>query len=114
MGEIFHDIMPGGRNSDHGNLRRGRRAGADDPCAEPADAAAARPGHECAGVAEPAAPDAGARAAATVAAARPDGRRGEQYAGADRLAAQKPDRSEESRVGKECVSTCRSRWSPYP
>src|SRR3546814_12331874 len=23
------------------------------------------------------------------------------------------DRSEESRVGKECVSTCRSRWSPY-
>src|SRR3546814_11498973 len=24
----------------------------------------------------------------------------------------KPGRSEESRVGKECVSTCRSRWSP--
>src|SRR3546814_20796015 len=24
-----------------------------------------------------------------------------------------PDRSEERRVGKECVSTCRSRWSPY-
>src|SRR3546814_14982065 len=24
------------------------------------------------------------------------------------------DRSEESRVGKECVSTCRSRGSPYP
>src|SRR3546814_3112258 len=23
------------------------------------------------------------------------------------------DRSEERRVGKECVSTCRSRWSPY-
>src|SRR3546814_16307700 len=23
-----------------------------------------------------------------------------------------PDRSEERRVGKECVSTCRSRWSP--
>src|SRR3546814_13724957 len=23
-------------------------------------------------------------------------------------------RSEERRVGKECVSTCRSRWSPYP
>src|SRR3546814_17013773 len=22
-------------------------------------------------------------------------------------------RSEECRVGKECVSTCRSRWSPY-
>src|SRR3546814_1669022 len=24
-----------------------------------------------------------------------------------------PDRSEERRVGKGCVSTCRSRWSPY-
>src|SRR3546814_18942550 len=23
-------------------------------------------------------------------------------------------RSDERRVGKECVSTCRSRWSPYP
>src|SRR3546814_4438442 len=23
-------------------------------------------------------------------------------------------RSAERRVGKECVSTCRSRWSPYP
>src|SRR3546814_16979760 len=23
------------------------------------------------------------------------------------------DRSEERRVGKECVSKCRSRWSPY-
>src|SRR3546814_12392816 len=23
------------------------------------------------------------------------------------------DRSEERRVGKECVSTCRSRWGPY-
>src|SRR3546814_5699362 len=29
--------------------------------------------------------------------------------GARHLAA----RSEERRVGKECVSTCRSRWSPY-
>src|SRR3546814_7400058 len=28
-------------------------------------------------------------------------------AGVDQL------RSEERRVGKECVSTCRSRWSPY-
>src|SRR3546814_840113 len=26
---------------------------------------------------------------------------------------QLPYRSEERRVGKECVSTCRSRWSPY-
>src|SRR3546814_11067087 len=25
----------------------------------------------------------------------------------------KVKRSEERRVGKECVSTCRSRWSPY-
>src|SRR3546814_15177903 len=24
-----------------------------------------------------------------------------------------PGRSEERREGKECVSTCRSRWSPY-
>src|SRR3546814_19677687 len=24
-----------------------------------------------------------------------------------------PNRSEEGRVGKECVSKCRSRWSPY-
>src|SRR3546814_1212083 len=34
-----------------------------------------------------------------------------------RVAADRPDgfmaRSEERRVGKECVSTCRSRWSPY-
>src|SRR3546814_3289701 len=34
--------------------------------------------------------------------------------GADR-AERRPhrQRSEERRVGKECVSTCRSRWSPY-
>src|SRR3546814_11280654 len=37
----------------------------------------------------------------------------------DRLAVEGDDdrlvalRSEERRVGKECVSTCRSRWSPY-
>src|SRR3546814_3694479 len=33
-----------------------------------------------------------------------------------RAAARTPtprSRSEERRVGKECVSTCRSRWSPY-
>src|SRR3546814_13980215 len=34
-----------------------------------------------------------------------------QPAGRDHSDAQ---RSEERRVGKECVSTCRSRWSPYP
>src|SRR3546814_10013694 len=27
--------------------------------------------------------------------------------------AEAASRSEERRVGKECVSTCRSRWSPY-
>src|SRR3546814_4276118 len=32
----------------------------------------------------------------------------------DLLGCQKSEgRSEERRVGKECVSTCRSRWSPY-
>src|SRR3546814_1766496 len=29
------------------------------------------------------------------------------------VAASQANRSEERRVGKECVSTCRSRWSPY-
>src|SRR3546814_13879629 len=32
--------------------------------------------------------------------------------GFQRLDHQRPVRSEERRVGKECVSTCRSRWSP--
>src|SRR3546814_8219729 len=42
----------------------------------------------------------------------PDGLRREA---ADRLKsiALSDLRSEERRVGKECVSTCRSRWSPY-
>src|SRR3546814_6185003 len=31
----------------------------------------------------------------------------------DREPALRAGRSEERRVGKECVSTCRSRWSPY-
>src|SRR3546814_18846933 len=31
----------------------------------------------------------------------------------DRLFVRNNVRSEERRVGKECVSTCRSRWSPY-
>src|SRR3546814_11940660 len=30
-----------------------------------------------------------------------------------RLLEARGERSEERRVGKECVSTCRSRWSPY-
>src|SRR3546814_18095689 len=32
---------------------------------------------------------------------------------ADAAAFRQTWRSEERRVGKECVSTCRSRWSPY-
>src|SRR3546814_11625502 len=31
----------------------------------------------------------------------------------ERRTSAKNSRSEERRVGKECVSTCRSRWSPY-
>src|SRR3546814_1227185 len=31
----------------------------------------------------------------------------------DRARKRPRGRSEERRVGKECVSTCRSRWSPY-
>src|SRR3546814_8750571 len=31
----------------------------------------------------------------------------------DRRRPGRRSRSEERRVGKECVSTCRSRWSPY-
>src|SRR3546814_15950200 len=31
----------------------------------------------------------------------------------DGIAQPAPGRSEERRVGTECVSTCRSRWSPY-
>src|SRR3546814_18414592 len=34
--------------------------------------------------------------------------------GGPRLLDPRDRRSEERRVGKECVSTCRSRWSPYP
>src|SRR3546814_4816481 len=31
----------------------------------------------------------------------------------ENLRGRRVERSEERRVGKECVSTCRSRWSPY-
>src|SRR3546814_13865596 len=34
-------------------------------------------------------------------------------ASGNRLGAAPKMRSEECRVGKECVSTCRSRWEPY-
>src|SRR3546814_2852440 len=40
---------------------------------------------------------------------RPAGAAGQSDLGALRAG----PRSEERRVGKECVSTCRSRWSPY-
>src|SRR3546814_2143587 len=35
------------------------------------------------------------------------------YVGFGSIAIGASERSEERRVGKECVSTCRSRWSPY-
>src|SRR3546814_12930535 len=38
---------------------------------------------------------------------------GRGAAGVDQHDDRKAVRSEERRVGKECVSTCRSRWSPY-
>src|SRR3546814_12576960 len=56
------------------------------------------------------------REMAAVVAGDADLRRGaEQRARLARVAIVLPemDRSEERRVGKECVSTCRSRWSPY-
>src|SRR3546814_13014023 len=37
----------------------------------------------------------------------------EAHAMANALRGSSIRRSEERRVGKECVSTCRSRWSPY-
>src|SRR3546814_7239389 len=42
------------------------------------------------------------------------GRGGHEFASRVAVIEQRPGlRSEERRVGKECVSTCRSRWSPY-
>ena len=37
----------------------------------------------------------------------------ESFAGMFFPAAKEVTRSEERRVGKECASMCRSRWSPY-
>src|SRR3546814_13367027 len=43
-----------------------------------------------------------------------DGKASSGPAGGETIAKQVLDaRSEERRVGKECVITCRSRWSPY-
>src|SRR3546814_10782501 len=39
--------------------------------------------------------------------------RGDHHALVAAIEAVADDRSEERRVGKECVSKCRSRWSPY-
>src|SRR3546814_3720151 len=39
--------------------------------------------------------------------------RGAEPPGARSVPSRCISRSEERRVGKECVSTCRSRWSPY-
>src|SRR3546814_3413007 len=54
-------------------------------------------------------------AAARTGQRKNQGRRPSQSGGADRSVAAHSGRhrSEERRVGKECVSTCRSRWSPY-
>src|SRR3546814_15088013 len=41
------------------------------------------------------------------------GRKGVSLARYKGLGEMNPERSEERRVGKECVRTCRSRWSPY-
>src|SRR3546814_16082903 len=41
------------------------------------------------------------------------GRRGHVVAATYSSDDEEAHRSEERRVGKECVSTCRSRWSPY-
>src|SRR3546814_15003166 len=49
-----------------------------------------------------------AAAAIRAAPKSPDARRARQQ-----LQEALISRSEERRVGKECVSTCRSRWSPY-
>src|SRR3546814_13547659 len=64
------------------------------------------------GVVEGVLSDIGARGDAAVRelSVRFDGWDRDDYRLSDR---EKQDRSEERRVGKEWVSTCRSRWSPY-
>src|SRR3546814_6434872 len=44
---------------------------------------------------------------------RPPDPRPSEAGAEDRHFPRRRGRSEERRVGKECVSTCRSRWSPY-
>src|SRR3546814_18542322 len=50
---------------------------------------------------------------AEVARIAPDGQVGAMTGGVLSFGSAGMMRSEERRVGKECVSTCRSRWSPY-
>src|SRR3546814_12836047 len=57
---------------------------------------------------------AAAQPAAKVAAANEAALQEPSTAGFVRAVQVYPYRSEERRVGKECVSTCRSRWSPSP
>ena len=44
---------------------------------------------------------------------KPSGKKAPLGPGVTLLPFLQKQRSEERRVGKECVSTCRSRWSPY-
>src|SRR3546814_6913947 len=61
---------------------------------------------------ESATPDGPAAPFASDATTR-EARREQQHGRRGAKGQQQPARSEERRVGKECVSTCRSRWSPY-
>src|SRR3546814_14503189 len=54
-------------------------------------------------------PDRARRGHAAGCAPRPPARRSPRHS----PCRARESRSEERRVGKECVSTCRSRWSPY-
>src|SRR3546814_17170334 len=44
---------------------------------------------------------------------RPQGAQGPLVVTLDSFERYQRERSDERRVGKECVRTCRSRWSPY-
>ena len=54
-----------------------------------------------------------ARLPARIAAVISNNPQAKGLAGAQQACAQALRRSEERRVGKECRSVCRSRWSPY-
>src|SRR3546814_8232694 len=54
------------------------------------------------------------RGEGTIFSERQKGRRDLKLASLRRDKKVVKQRSEERRVGKECVSTCRSRWTPYP